>query len=863
MHQRIQNHQVSTPPEVRLRGEASTRTVAKPVNQIFCLDETEDAGIAFDFSASAPSANLVLHRPAFRPSDRSVGQVLRTGWGDPEFNLQGNSWVWATDTSASLELSLMDEMPRQPALLIHAWPFEAAGKGPQRVAVSLNGSEVGEMTLKGVGTYKLPVSRESLRLGINTIDFRFGYAISPNELGQSEDTRQLAAAFDLIALVDLSQKNSGLAQVVRNWVGMQGEVSLPSGGSKLTDQSIRRGVNLVQDPGTQLVFQTQVPEGGVLTFGLKSLFPPQTEGRLPAGVSIAIGSSGGDLREIYASEKVQTGEIRLDVSEFAGSDREIVFSVTGPKVRDLTEGVRNEGSRNKIIWIRPKLRGRELMAGSCANLIYIVVDTLRADVLGAYGGEAKTPNIDALARSGALFAHAYSHYPATGPSHASQFTSLLPSDHGVTNNAKVMASSNETLAELMKSSGRATAGFVSLGVLKSNFGFDQGFDEYSDEFIGEWFKSAEQINQMALPWLESVPARPFFLWLHYSDPHEPYGAPGTVFPEIDVSYRGEVREHFIADGRMKTFSILLKPGRNIISAKVDAQGSSNPIGFHGWGIKGGAEPLYGTGWRVAQVGSATIRFLDGSQGELIFENNTRSDQKIELRFMPWEDLDPETTRSRYIAEVEFLDAQIGKVYETLGRLDLLERTLIVFTSDHGESLGEHGLIGHSHQLYEPLIRVPLIFSWPSSIPSGLVFNESVGHVDVLPTIQDLLGMPRSDGIRGRSLVGLIEGDDSYGQRHVVSQTFHPGAARELKSIIVDRKKLIRNEDLRTLELYDLTADPDEMDNLSSQQALFVEETNQQLSNLIDDDSILSHSADMGDLDDESIQQLRALGYVEN
>ena len=185
-------------------------------------------------------------------------------------------------------------------------------------------------------------------------------------------------------------------------------------------------------------------------------------------------------------------------------------------------------------WLFSTVVAVVVSAGSCSgdratpsgdNVLLIVVDTLRADHIGVYGSEIPTPNIDGVAARGVMFERAYSHIPITGPSHSSLFTGLLPFEHGVHNNAQILDSRFGTLAEILRDHGRSTAAVVSLGVLNQEFGFGRGFTTYRDQFEHSWWKDADEVNQEVFEILAGDLAAPFFLWAHYSDPHEPYAPP--------------------------------------------------------------------------------------------------------------------------------------------------------------------------------------------------------------------------------------------------------------------------------------------------------------------------------------------------
>jgi len=170
------------------------------------------------------------------------------------------------------------------------------------------------------------------------------------------------------------------------------------------------------------------------------------------------------------------------------------------------------------------------------NMVLITIDTLRADHLHCYGDQKiQTPNIDGLARDGVLFEKAVTQAPLTQPSHASIFTGTNPNVHHVRDTGGfILRPSSVTLATILERQGWNTAGFVGSEVLKKSFGFNQGFVFYDDEmprsnktagYARDASRPANIVVDHALSWLDTNPKRPFFMWLHFYDPHEPYNPP--------------------------------------------------------------------------------------------------------------------------------------------------------------------------------------------------------------------------------------------------------------------------------------------------------------------------------------------------
>jgi arylsulfatase A-like enzyme/Flp pilus assembly protein TadD len=183
------------------------------------------------------------------------------------------------------------------------------------------------------------------------------------------------------------------------------------------------------------------------------------------------------------------------------------------------------------------------------NVLLISIDTLRADHVSSYGfPRPTTPHIDALAREGVLFKNVHTPAPVTLPAHCSMLTGTLPPTHGVRDNLnKRLPDSSETLAELLKAKGLATGAVVSSFVLDRRFNLSQGFDSYDDRFqavhkIGDIAeRKGDETTARAAEWLAAHAQKPFFLFVHYYDPHEPY-APPAPFAEqwADDPYSGEV-----------------------------------------------------------------------------------------------------------------------------------------------------------------------------------------------------------------------------------------------------------------------------------------------------------------------------------
>ncbi len=217
-----------------------------------------------------------------------------------------------------------------------------------------------------------------------------------------------------------------------------------------------------------------------------------------------------------------------------------------------------------------------------ANVLVITVDTLRPDALGWVAGRNATPAIDRLAREGFRFPAAVSPAPVTQPAHASLFTGLAPRRHGVRDNGQILGTRAATLATLLQEHGYATGAVVSGYPLAAEFGLDRGFDHYDAEFSagtgGRLERPAAETTATALEWLGTVP-EPWFLWVHYYDPHDPYEPP-KVFerPGPRGSYHGEVAFVDHAIDELRQGQALRTSGKVLTIFTAD---HSESLGEHG------------------------------------------------------------------------------------------------------------------------------------------------------------------------------------------------------------------------------------------------------------------------------------------
>ena len=301
------------------------------------------------------------------------------------------------------------------------------------------------------------------------------------------------------------------------------------------------------------------------------------------------------------------------------------------------------------------------------NIVLVVMDTLRADALGAYGARGKpTPHLDALASRGVLYEEAYATSSWTWPSTASILTGMEPDEHGlVDDEASFLNTGLETLPELLFERDYLTAAFSCNPLVIHQKRFDQGFEVFDD--YGD-FRYSPAVVPSVLDWLDNNAGSRFFLYLHLVDTHIPY--------QLEPEFARKLK-------RLPTEPM----------SKVERR------------------VLAGEGHRA-----------DGS---------IDLDQVVSSR-------ERDAMIAQYRAAVRSADLWVGRLLERLHQLGLDETTVVAFTSDHGEELWDHGLGTHGFQVYEELVRVPLIVAGPGT-PRGERVAVPVSNRHLAPTLARLGG----------------------------------------------------------------------------------------------------------------------------
>ena len=366
------------------------------------------------------------------------------------------------------------------------------------------------------------------------------------------------------------------------------------------------------------------------------------------------------------------------------------------------------------------------------GIIVISLDTLRADKLGAYGNpDGLTPNLDRFAQESIVFEQAYAQSNETLFSHASLFTGRYPSELGPVNYRFEFPEETHTLAGVLGRYDYQTGGMVAGGHMAPVFGLDQGFSEGSYESPREW-GSLFHTRRAAQRWLDQrVEARPFFLFLHGYDTHHRYLKPGPWGElEFDPGYSGI--------------------GRQIVQHVVGTTQVVDDVWYAGKHLP---EILDLDALRLRDDLGHALR-AKSEEGSPLFQ--TDLDHLVQA----------------YDGAVRYADSQFGLFMVELQNRDLLDQSLIVVLSDHGEELGEHGVFDHRPDLSPEVQHVPFMIRLPGAQSGGQRVSQTAALIDLMPTLLEAAGAEPIPDLPGVSWWGHLHDNEPppvEGRRVVFSE----------------------------------------------------------------------------------------------
>ena len=398
------------------------------------------------------------------------------------------------------------------------------------------------------------------------------------------------------------------------------------------------------------------------------------------------------------------------------------------------------------------------------NVIILDICSARADHFGFNGYKrGTTPEIDKLAKKSVVFDQAWAQSSWCLPNYATLFTGHIPEVHGQYTNLPFqdLPSFETTLAQKMKESGYRTGGFTGGVYFLPAWGLDRGFDRFTNRFSTTTALPAEfsSYSSDVLDWIGKDSRKPFFVYATVDDLHSPYQSDD---PEtFDPGYEGVAHS------------------TDVLSVRFFRAYNGEPLDE--------GSPLQGTLERFRQDKRAV-----------------------------------EHVAAHYDAALKQADGSIAAFVRRLKQLGLWDKTVVIITGDHGELLGEHGLLGHTEGIYEPILRVPLLVHFPGREDlAGRRLHDLVERVDLMPTVLDIGKAPtRGLELQGKSLLPLLEGSAPRLREYAFASSKRNMArvtdrALDERAVRDERWKLHWYLHKDRFELYDLQNDPGETEDLSS------------------------------------------------
>lgn len=452
------------------------------------------------------------------------------------------------------------------------------------------------------------------------------------------------------------------------------------------------------------------------------------------------------------------------------------------------------------------------------NLVLITVDTLRADHLGCYGYRLETsPTIDALAKSGVRFADATVQWPKTWPSMASMLTGTYPDTNGIRlSPRRPLPPANVTLAEMLKDAGYRTAAVVSNANLSRHFAFDQGFEHFVEAWAARFKSETGESEFRNSPGLVKK----------YAD--------ATFVTDEAIRWVGEIP----ADQPFMLWAHYMEPHGPYIPPQKYAT-------------------LF-----AGQYASKRLTVKEIPHYQLQYD--TASTHLI---------TDHGFYMAQYDREIRYLDDELGRLFDALDRTGRREQTLVVFTADHGESLGEHDYyFEHGRVPYQTTGQVPWIMSLPGRLPADEVLPMPVGLIDLVPTVLEILGLDRPASVEGVSLYATLRGESSEAPPFVYMEA----GRYEPSQLVVrwgpwklvhfrhprDRDELKRGE----FALFNLHVDPGEVHDVGAAHPDVVESMRRALDGYGRGDGAVADATEESEtlegLDPETARLLKSLGYLD-
>lgn len=453
------------------------------------------------------------------------------------------------------------------------------------------------------------------------------------------------------------------------------------------------------------------------------------------------------------------------------------------------------------------------------NILFIMTDDHSYQTFSAYDDRfIHTPNLDRIAKEGAIFRNSFVSNSICAPSRAVMLTGKHSHINGHLNNGMRFDSSQATLPKYLQEAGYETA-IVGKWHLKSR---PTGFDHYevligqghyyNSDFIenGDRRRSegyvTDVITDKSINWLDQRDeTKPFCLFLHHKATHRIWFPDTSLFKEFEGvefpvpdnffdSYDGRVAAQQQAQSIYKDMDLVWD------NKMMDPEGEIQTR------LRGPYEKnMY------SRLNEAQKKAVDNYYRPIIASFKESQLEGNELALWKYQ-----RYMQDYLRCVRSVDNNVGRVLDYLDSNQLTENTVVVYTSDQGFYMGEHGWFDKRF-MYEQSLRTPLVMRWPAKIEAGTQIDALVQNIDYAPTFLQAAGLPVSDDMQGRSLITLFD-DNPEPWRDAIYYHYYeyPGAhsVKRHYGVRTDRYKLIHfYHDIDEWEFFDLAEDPEEMKNL--------------------------------------------------
>jgi arylsulfatase A-like enzyme len=482
-----------------------------------------------------------------------------------------------------------------------------------------------------------------------------------------------------------------------------------------------------------------------------------------------------------------------------------------------------------VVWVMVAVAGVATAAekASRPNIVFIFSDDHAPHAIGAYNGWLKsvnpTPNIDALAASGMLFRNSFCTNSICGPSRAVIQTGKHSHKNGFMNNGNSFDWNQQTFPKLLQQAGYTTAIFG-----KSHLkGEPQGYDDwkvlpgqglyYNPDLITPEGRvrveghCTDVVTDLAVEWLTEGRdgEKPFMLMVQHKAPHRnwmPALRHLSLYDDVEMPEPNTLFDKWHDNAPPARFQEL-EIDRHM-HLNFDLFVDLTPD-FDGNAQEGGTDR---SAWqnmkRMSQEQLAAWRGFYGPRDKAFHEAELSADGLVRWKYQRYV--------KNYLRCVRGVDESVGTLMKTLDELDLADNTVVVYSSDQGFYIGDHGWYD-KRWMYEESLKMPLIVKWPGVTKSGAVNEDLVQNLDYAETFLEMAGAAVPDDMQGRSLVPLLAGDTPDDWRESIYYHYYEYPSVHMVprhyGVRNDRYKLMHFYQFDEWEFYDLETDPDELQNL--------------------------------------------------